>query len=164
MNIPARSGITPAWAGKSDAGGLLCNLGQDHPRVGGEKAAFCLRLCFVPGSPPRGRGKVGHSVISTISSGITPAWAGKSKRAANQSIRKKDHPRVGGEKLARFSQLSGKRGSPPRGRGKAHGCGLLLCGQGITPAWAGKRAVPRYAATAPGDHPRVGGEKTKKIP
>ena len=49
--------ITPAWAGKS-----LCvlsphPLGQDHPRVGGEKPNRILWTEFRQGSPPRGRGK-----------------------------------------------------------------------------------------------------------
>ena len=34
----------------------------------------------------------------------------------------------------------------------------------ITPAWAGKSMAKFYAALENEDHPRVGGEKTKKIP
>ena len=50
---------------------------------------------------------------------------------------------MGGEKAATFRAVCGPKGSPPRGRGKA-------CG----------RAAPRAQK---GDHPRVGGEKTKLI-
>ena len=55
-------------------------------------------------------------------------------------------------------------GSPPRGRGKVE---LSVCqcfGAGITPAWAGKRQGGLPAVRKNRDHPRVGGEKTKKIP
>ena len=31
-------GITPAWAGKSHLGAVLIVAGEDHPRMGGEKA------------------------------------------------------------------------------------------------------------------------------
>ena len=34
----------------------------------------------------------------------------------------------------------------------------------ITPAYAGKRRLPASAEERAGDHPRVCGEKTKKIP
>ena len=49
--------------------------------------------------------------------------------------------------------------SPPRMRGKAknrcRSCPLTR----ITPAYAGKRDIPPPGRTAPGDHPRVCGEK-----
>ena len=49
---------------------------------------------------------------------ITPAWAGKSDNSENQSSKKQDHPRVGGEKVDVRPLRPGGRGSPPRGRGK----------------------------------------------
>ena len=55
-------------------------------------------------------------------------------------------------------------GSPPRGRGKA---GLLELSKecvGITPAWAGKRKVKIAYGNLARDHPRMGGEKTVKVP
>ena len=70
--------ITPAWAGKRLIKHLVQQLHGDHPRVGGEKAAFHAWLCCIRGSPPRGRGKVQRSERSKRSKGITPAWAGKS--------------------------------------------------------------------------------------
>ena len=89
---------------------------------------------------------------------ITPAWAGKSAAALAPAGGRKDHPRVGGEKLSAAFQIITLPGSPPRGRGKAYstevgdvvpgspprgrgkvkaaaGHGLVM---GITPAWAGK--------------------------
>ena len=111
-------GITPAWAGKS-AGFQSAPSGQrDHPRVGGEKAVW---LCAGPrphGSPPRGRGKAPGPLALRISSRITPAWAGKSKRPAFPVCVMWDHPRVGGEKPEWTSLEEIERGSPPRGRGK----------------------------------------------
>ena len=76
----------------------------------------------------------------------------------------KDHPRVGGEKWRNLMNEQKEKGSPPRGRGKvAHPCKCVVA-LGITPAWAGKRRTHITPITNPWDHPRVGGEKTKKIP
>ena len=50
-------GITPAWAGKSEATASTTTSRRDHPRVGGEKTAFTSESEFSAGSPPRGRGK-----------------------------------------------------------------------------------------------------------
>ena len=90
------------------------------------------------GSPPRGRGKVGHSVISTISSGITPAWAGKSLFDMVINSLLEDHPRVGGEKFQKPIDMLQDMGSPPRGRGKVLEFALVFRWCRITPAWAGK--------------------------
>ena len=50
--------------------------------------------------------------------GITPAWAGKSRMSRYASTSARDHPRVGGEKLAMILVACTMLGSPPRGRGK----------------------------------------------
>ena len=70
-----------------------------------------------------------------------------------------DHPRVGGEKVTHNTDRKNKAGSPPRGRGKGAAGPLCRVGRGITPAWAGKRAIYPYERQGGGDHPRVGGEK-----
>ena len=69
------------------------------------------------------------------------------------------NPRVGGEKPFLFYGGSSDSGSPPHGRGKA--VKLILSGSTdrITPAWAGKSAVPAGYFSGKGDHPRMGGEK-----
>ena len=133
------AGITPAWAGKREQRAYLMNRDGDHPRVGGEKGAVARR--------------------GTRGVGITPAWAGKSQFWDCQKGVKKDHPRVGGEKLSRAELDPTRRGSPPRGRGKAlqllHGHSHI----GITPAWAGKSPSQSSFFALHWDHPRVGGEK-----
>ena len=76
-------GITPAYAGKSQAPGQCQSVRGDHPRVCGEKIRVLGRVVKVEGSPPRMRGKVGL---------IIPA---------PHPVR--DHPRVCGEKATGFS-------------------------------------------------------------
>ena len=158
------TGITPAWAGKRCLNDLVDVDWQDHPRVGGEKEWTVHYHRQTEGSPPRGRGKGIKRSSHAHQTGITPAWAGKSRSFISFHFFGEDHPRVGGEKLPVFSICAGVSGSPPRGRGKVTRLYALADLEGITPAWAGKscgRAAPRAQKR---DHPRVGGEKTKKIP
>ena len=49
-------------------------------------------------------------------------------------------------------------------RGKAVVFNSKTYGLGITPAYAGKRGLGEAGHPPHGDHPRVCGEKTKKIP
>ena len=51
------SGITPAYAGKSQTTRRVFPVLRDHPRVCGEKWLPYLRITQLQGSPPRMRGK-----------------------------------------------------------------------------------------------------------
>ena len=71
---------------------------------------------------------------------------------------------MGGEKKLKYGKINLEVGSPPRGRGK--GCQFWDCQKGvrITPAWAGKSNNQPTAPGVCGDHPRVGGEKSRVAP
>mgnify|MGYP007100656906 CR=1 FL=1 len=158
------AGITPAWAGKRPRWPCGWRPGRDHPRVGGEK--WHLRQCSkeLLGSPPRGRGKVDAGIPMLAPVRITPAWAGKSIVHYRIFGRCQDHPRVGGEKPQSLWVFCFHLGSPPRGRGKEVKDLREAIQMRITPAWAGKSHGLSSASPMNRDHPRVGGEKTKKIP
>ena len=51
------------------------------------------------------------------------------------------------------------KGSPPLTRGKVGEISWCAAGQGITPAYAGKRAGSPFCPRKDGDHPRLRGEK-----
>ena len=157
--VPLRRGITPAYAGKrTGISGTGCWAG-DHPRVCGEKF-LTDQMCFrVVGSPPRMRGKVTSSGVLLPQVGITPAYAGKSAQIAGGPITTRDHPRVCGEKACASGAHSRQPGSPPRMRGKANQCRRHPPGEGITPAYAGKRKTSTKREWLLWDHPRVCGEK-----
>ena len=127
--------------------------------MGGEKKRRALSVSAFLGSPPRGRGKEAALGRGQDDGGITPAWAGKSRRGRHRWHQWRDHPRVGGEK--RFSEILffAEGGSPPRGRGKAPAPASVQPPAGITPAWAGKRQEFLALCDVAEDHPRVGGEK-----
>ena len=84
------------------------------------------------------RGKVFCVKLFVISSGITPAHAGKSCRFLYLLSHLKDHPRTCGEKQDFLSIRIGAGGSPPHMRGKALRNNLPSFKKRITPAHAGK--------------------------
>ena len=158
------AGITPAYAGKrARLAGFALPHG-DHPRVCGEKPdANRPGICYI-GSPPRMRGK-GPSFSGFFDLlGITPAYAGKRAWPSSWRGPPQDHPRVCGEKVATSRMPSRTEGSPPRMRGKGKTVITLSAVNRITPAYAGKSPPPAGCSRLGKDHPRVCGEKTKKIP
>ena len=74
---PARSGITPACAGKSVSVELSDSSYEDHPRMCGENPRQPMTSRRKKGSPPHVRGKVFHVFDADKCHGITPACAGK---------------------------------------------------------------------------------------
>ena len=152
-------GITPARAGKSRCSSAKGKAVQDHPRVGGEKFMPSFVICTLLGSPPHGRGTDGESTGIGGADGITPAWAGKRAWFSYCGCQDRDHPRMGGEKLAMILVACTMLGSPPHGRGKDDFAQKLISLQRITPAWAGKSYKCPVGLLPAWDHPRVGGEK-----
>ena len=75
---PARTGITPAYAGKSLAESGKTSKAWDHPRLCGEKMALAPSPDKYIGSPPPMRGKADFYGVTTDYLRITPAYAGKS--------------------------------------------------------------------------------------
>ena len=158
------SRITPAYAGKRDYRMKPNRVSGDHPRVCGEKPQDYTGYKLAVGSPPRMRGKVFLYFAHKVFKGITPAYAGKRPYAWYGRRHSRDHPRVCGEKMCNVMQKDSKTGSPPRMRGKGRRQSLTDRATRITPAYAGKRAAAAAGQSMQRDHPRVCGEKTKKIP
>ena len=160
----AVTGITPACAGKSLSFWPIRFSKWDPPRVCGEKSPQARMVQYRQGSPPRMRGKVDADCTEALRFGITPACAGKSVKVNEPDCLPRDHPRVCGEKVSSTSPIKCLKGSPPRMRGKGALVTVERVKTRITPAYAGKRKSPLAAMWLTGDHPRVCGEKTKKIP
>ena len=77
LKSSASSGITPAYAGKSVWLHWGSGIGEDHPRLCGEKSIEGQRRVCAEGSPPPMRGKVSPPDFRNFIAGITPAYAGK---------------------------------------------------------------------------------------
>ena len=134
-----RTRITPAYAGKRPES--LFDFGSNR------------------GSPPPMRGKDGKIVQTSRSSGITPAYAGKSSIVSPSSAVDWDHPRLCGEKIASHCTVTTWSGSPPPMRGKAVQTTWFPSKYGITPAYAGKRMRDsRFSLTRSGSPPPMRGK------
>ena len=154
-----KDGITPAYAGKRETPKGCVEHGGDHPRLCGEKVRP-LRPAFHPeGSPPpmRGKGVVGTAYQK--STGITPAYAGKSFAKTIRVPQSRDHPRLCGEKCRLYAMQTAGTGSPPPMRGKELTFGRSAPRSRITPAYAGKRRRKSELPETLQDHPRLCGEK-----
>ena len=113
-----RGRLIPAWAGKTRSRSATPWGSPAHPRVGGENFPHGFRAAGAPGSSPRRRGKLVSGVWQVISSGLIPAWAGKTLPEPPWCCPGPAHPRVGGENARSCTTLDGADGSSPRGRGK----------------------------------------------
>ena len=89
--------ITPAHAGKTKSHNQLSFLRTDHPRACGENEKMSPEDRRPNGSPPRMRGKPPSGMFIKPSSRITPAHAGKTRRADSGGKLCADHPRACGE-------------------------------------------------------------------
>ena len=105
------------------------------------------------------RGKAFLVCQCDYSTGITPAYAGKSLIPVFFGGRFEDHPRLCGEKHSTLVIRSRRLGSPPPMRGKAFAPSGILTMTRITPAYAGKRVLAAGHTPVVRDHPRLCGEK-----
>ena len=107
------------------------------------------------------RGKACGTVKYLYATGITPAYAGKSKCTRAAVTHTRDHPRLCGEKRPLKGRGFRITGSPPPMRGKGQPIKHFVNVGRITPAYAGKRDMPALRSVSTWDHPRLCGEKTK---
>ena len=78
IQVKLYSGITPAYAGKSEIPSEMYTPTEDHPRVCGEECLESKPPGKPGGSPPRMRGRARAERGFSHQAGITPAYAGKS--------------------------------------------------------------------------------------
>ena len=110
------------------------------------------------------RGKPRRFCRQNISSGITPADAGKTHRRFWSAYQTWDHPRGCGENFGQLCDPVFKIGSPPRMRGKPFCVNPYITAYRITPADAGKTAPALGSGFQSRDHPRGCGENRSSAP
>ena len=148
--------LTPACAGKTlvftecrligrahprvcgENGGSLFPVPWAHPRVCGENALVEASPLAPIGSPPRVRGKHVRRPPPPRERGLTPACAGKTRRALAPTGADEAHPRVCGENWSFTVPSPYCAGSPPRVRGKRGRPSIRTVPCRLTPACAGK--------------------------
>ena len=109
--------ITPAYAGNTYRSKFEDRRGGDHPRIRGEhpirKSVYQSPL----GSPPHTRGTLQQLIAFSISSRITPAYAGNTLGPFAILETRRDHPRIRGEHASALVVFLIHLGSPPHTRG-----------------------------------------------
>ncbi len=110
------------------------------------------------GSPPRVRGPLSDEDARSVLEGFTPACAGTTHAVEPWPIRSGVHPRVCGNHMSAWSPRWMTTGSPPRVRGPLVAPGLLIKGNGFTPACAGTTRDRTAETLAGWVHPRVCGD------
>ena len=162
ISMPER--ITPAYAGKRQFTKTRRLLRRDHPRLCGEKHTVAIIIVLVKGSPPPMRGKGYLEPFYSIYHMDHPRLCGEKVSLNYTQFQKiKDHPRLCGEKGYFKMIWNNIKGSPPPMRGKDGIVSIVDTAEGITPAYAGKRSGQGCVKRDQQDHPRLCGEKTKKI-
>ena len=150
--------ITPACAGKTQAGRKSRSARRDHPRMRGEDYAQMKKGVESPGSPPHARGRRPRAQHRSYVLRITPACAGETRPLAERFSRNTDHPRMRGEDFNAFSLPTLAAGSPPHARGRPPNRPRSRTPGRITPACAGKTGVRISVNYYGRDHPRMRGE------
>ena len=110
------------------------------------------------------RGKLTFDSRKRYDLRITPADAGKTALQGSELPSPQDHPRGCGENLFAAVSVSEQAGSPPRMRGKPFLQCKVFLQYRITPADAGKTALPTGRSLWRRDHPRGCGENLQNLP
>ena len=97
-----RGGSFALWVLFSGAHAKSCEGSFGKPRVCGEKSTATPLVFMALGSPPRMRGKAAQGDHRAAAARINPAYAGKRKPLPLRTSRRRDHPRVCGEKTKKI--------------------------------------------------------------
>ena len=152
------TGIIPAYAGSTRAGGSWTGRRRDHPRIRGEHEPRMILPSRWSGSSPHTRGAPSQRPQVLDQGWIIPAYAGSTKPRRGSPSQSTDHPRIRGEHLPERSTSSRSTGSSPHTRGAplARSAQALLAR--IIPAYAGSTGAGSPRMRIVGDHPRIRGE------
>ena len=110
--------LIPAHAGKTPTAGHTRPYSPAHPRSRGENGGKLHINRDENGSSPLTRGKRQHDFHLSVSFGLIPAHAGKTRLLGLCRMPVPAHPRSRGENRCRWVVLVLLRGSSPLTRGK----------------------------------------------
>ena len=113
------------------------------------------------GSPPLTRGTLIGWICGCCIGGITPAYAGNTRRYPLCPLGIQDHPRLRGEHSMHSFVDRPFSGSPPLTRGTHFMKILSDLSNRITPAYAGNTDPGKPGPLFSSDHPRLRGEHLK---
>ncbi len=161
-NSRSKSRNTPASAGRTPSRSLQPGSSSEHPRVGGEDGLLAWSIRSGHGTPPRRRGGLAGDVHAGLPRRNTPASAGRTHGSLPSPRLTAEHPRVGGEDLTVFFHNGERAGTPPRRRGGLPLPSLPQHRVRNTPASAGRTLWSTGRKPQSSEHPRVGGEDSRR--
>ena len=135
--------LIPALAGTTRRATRSGSGSRAHPRAGGDDVSQSGGLHGDRGSSPRWRGRRGDECGNDARAGLIPALAGTTRAPASTSIRRRAHPRAGGDD---GNELNGE-----------------LAVVWLIPALAGTTTCGGRARRGGGAHPRAGGDDARVI-
>ena len=156
------SGLIPAHAGKTAAGGPYRGRPRAHPRSRGENGVCHCAFAFCVGSSPLTRGKLDSGLKHSLFKGLIPAHAGKTGDLLRRSDGPRAHPRSRGENSVGDAQAVEERGSSPLTRGKRRAASAWRLPSGLIPAHAGKTRRRDHSRRPARAHPRSRGENAQR--
>ena len=131
---------------------------RDHPRLRGEHTLNAFEQDLTLGSPPPTRGTRFWLNNTPSNFGITPAYAGNTRKTQKNLTASQDHPRLRGEHYTAPTYVYDFEGSPPPTRGTLVVLTVMVLRLGITPAYAGNTYLRYLRCLFRWDHPRLRGE------
>ena len=112
--------------------------GEKHPRLRGEDFQANGGSISVGETPPLTRGRPTEEIAAFVSSGNTPAYAGKTPPNCGRPQSARKHPRLRGEDRVFCNHRDPPMETPPLTRGRLDAMSLAHLQLGNTPAYAGK--------------------------
>ena len=111
-------GLIPACAGKTEIRIRPHEALEAHPRMRGENVRARRMRMGAGGSSPHARGKHTSVRQGSVSGGLIPACAGKTRVVSPPLVHGWAHPRMRGENSVCLRELPSMPGSSPHARGK----------------------------------------------
>ena len=149
--------LIPAYAGRTTVSPLWVVRCRAHPRLRGADRLDGYSLDIGSGSSPLTRGGQKTPLCRTMSPGLIPAYAGRTRtcNALNRSLWA--HPAVsGGDSLLTY-MVGNSGGSSPHTRGGRVSVDVRRRTMGLIPAYAGRTKEQPWWLRYKGAHPRLRG-------
>ena len=158
----ANGGLIPAHAGKTPSACYGGSSAPAHPRSRGENPIRTRASALVTGSSPLTRGKRCFCPSGTRQGGLIPAHAGKTSSRPPAGAAGRAHPRSRGENFFVHLGVGAVVGSSPLTRGKLADGTVIVAGNGLIPAHAGKTTPASRRSRWRRAHPRSRGENLRE--
>ena len=155
---PRRPGLIPAGAGRTLTVCLLARGTRAHPRWRGEDSLTDDGPSRIDGSSPLARGGPRRLRRPTTATRLIPAGAGRTWCQSPAKTPRRAHPRWRGEDVCQHLGGHSCAGSSPLARGGRVVTAVVLVGDGLIPAGAGRTQSVRISRASLEAHPRWRGE------